>query len=740
MSEAAEEIEKKEPELAELEGVLDRISYSGRGGFIIGLVIAGKTRETIKGVLPEGVHEGDDLKLLGRWAEDKKYGKQFDFVSVQLAVPKAASGIRKWLARHIDGIGDRAAEILVERFGVDAPKILEPIADSSADPLLDLPGMTDEKAARARESYAALGSDPAMSRWLAEHGIVGAFAGRLVARYKGETKTVLTSEPYLPIKDVDGFGFKRCDEFAKKLGVKDHDPRRAKAAILFAFDMQAQEGHVWLSDEELERELAKEFHVPIEATKEARRQLVYDGAIVEEGRTATRLYTKTMRDAEVDICFDLLRIVAAGKLLDPLEPVPDERLNPEQQDAVFKAAKHAVLGITGGPGTGKSHTLKAILAQVDPLGRALLMAPTGKAAKRMTQATGVDASTIHRALEYGPHPEHGGLGFQRNRKNKLLQRVIVVDEASMVDTEIAAALLAAIPDGARLIIVGDVDQLPSVGPGTVLKDILECELVPVVRLHRNMRSAEGGAIATCAHKVIAGERIDEVDLEGDVRLLLVENAATVASEIVRLVAGGPGAIEGYAREQVQVLCPQRVGPIGSNALNLALQAKLNPLAPGAMEIDFGDTKFRPGDKVQVTKNEYDLEVFNGDTGVIDKVDDGAVSKKRRIAVKLDDGRRVVFEKEHLKLLQLAYAISVHKSQGSEYPVVVIPVHSSNSFMLFRNLLYTALTRAREKVWMVGERKALARAIRNQSPNERNTSLWARIRHLAENPDKVRPAS
>lgn len=723
-----------QPELVELEGVFDHVKNSGHDGWMVGVIYtADKKRVTVTGVMPEGIHEGDDVRLVGKSVSHPKFGDQFNFVSAALAVPKAAGGIRKYLVRHIDGIGERAAEILVERFGVDAPKVLEPLADSAEDPLLELPGMTPEKAVLARASYAALGADPQAERWLAEHGLVGAFAGRLVRRYKGETKTVLTDDPYLPMWEVDGFGFKRCDEFAKKLGVRDHDPRRAKAATLYAFDLKAQDGHVWLSDEELETELAKEFHVPIEATREARRQLVHEGAVVEEGRVATRLYRKSLRDAEVSICFNLFRILDAGKLLDPIEVPPDERLNPEQQQAVELAAKHAVVVITGGPGTGKTHVLKAILAIVDPLNRGLLAAPTGKAAKRMTQAVGADvytASTIHRALEFGQNPVTGALGFQKNRANRFHQRVVVVDEASMVDTDLAASLLEAVPSGARLVIIGDVDQLPSVGPGTVLKDLIDCELVPVVRLHRNMRSAEGGAIATCAGRVIRGERVDVEDLKADVRFLEVDTAVSGAAEIVRLVAGGPGAIEGYAREQVQVLCPKRIHALGAEALNVALQAKLNPLAPGAVELVLSDEKrLRVGDKVIVTKNEYDLGVFNGDTGVIEKVDDGGTSKKKRVAVQMDDDKRVVFEREHLGILQLAYAISVHKSQGSEYPVVVIPVHTSDSFMLFRQLLYTALTRAKERVWMVGERKALARAIRNQGQMERNTSLWARIRHL-----------
>lgn len=727
--------EQPQPEFVELEGMLDRIKFSGRDGWVIGLVVSGRDRVTVKGTLPENVHEGDDVLLSGKWSDDPKYGKQFDFVGATHAIPKATAGVRKWLTKHIEGIGDRGAQMLVERFGVEAPKVLEPRADSTDDPLLDLPGMTPEKAAIARDCFAELGNHPDQQLWLAKHGLVGAYAGRIVRTYKGETRTVLEADPYKPMFEIDGFGFKRSDEFAKKLGVRDHDPRRAKAAILHAFDEQAQSGHVFLNEDELEIALAKDFSVPIEATKDARRALVAESYIVEEGKTTPRYYRRDLRDAEVSICFDLFRVIEAGKLVDPLVPVPDASLNEEQAKAVEFAAQHPILGITGGPGTGKSHTLRAIINQVDPGGRStLLMAPTGKAAKRMAQATGMPASTVHRGLEYGPN-QNGHLGFQRNRRNKLAQKVVVVDELSMLDTSLAAALFEAIPEGARVILVGDVDQLPSVGPGTVLKDLLECELFPVVRLVKNMRSKEGGAIANAAMKVVRGEKLTDEDLTGDVSLLEVENAETAAKEIVRIVAAG---VPGYDRSQVQVLCPKRIHAVGVAALNVAIQAVVNPST--GKEVEVGDSKFRPGDKVIVTKNEYDLDVFNGDTGVVKNVDTGLRKDGKRVGprllVALDDGREVVFEKEHVKLLSLAYAISVHRSQGSEYPVVVMPVHTCDSFMLFRNLFYTALTRAREKVILVGERKAIVRAIRNQDPTQRNTSLWARLRHLAQHPEKL----
>jgi exodeoxyribonuclease V alpha subunit len=479
------------PDVVQLEGSLDRVRVNGRDGWIVGTLYDSKKGEryTITGTLPEGLRPGDHLRLTGAWVMTEKFGKQFNFSTAAPVTPTGADGVKKWLVRYIDGIGEKAAEFLIDHLGVDgATKVLEERTSTENDPLVEIAGFTPERAAKARQSYAALGAYPEQKLWLAKNDIVGALAGRVVKKYKEETRTVLEADPYKPMLDVDGFGFLRCDEFAKKLGVLDHDPRRARAAIVQSFADQAMEGHVFLLEEQLLAALAKDYMVPVVATRDALAAVIHEGLVVVEGKAEPRLYLAGMRDCERSLAFDILRVIDAGKLLEPLVAPLDPQLNEEQQSALELAGKVACLGLTGGPGTGKSHTLRAILRLLDPDNeKTLLAAPTGKAAKRMSQATGRPASTIHRALEFGPGANLA-YGFKRNRSCKLWQRVIVIDEASMVDTALAAALFAAIPDGARVVIVGDVDQLPSVGPGTVLKDLLDCELHP--------RRAPGSA--TCA--------------------------------------------------------------------------------------------------------------------------------------------------------------------------------------------------------------------------------------------------
>ena len=723
-----------------LEGVLERVVFANEENAwcVVRLSVAGQ-RDAVTAVGNLlGVQPGESLRLTGSWVQDPKYGRQFRVASYLTVAPATLGGIEKYLGSGlIRGIGKGLAARLVAAFGLATLEVIE----GQPERLREVEGIGPQRSTAIQRAWAEQREIKEVMIFLQSHGVATRHAIKIYKTYGPQATRLVRENPYRLASEVYGIGFKTADQIAAALGIPRDAPQRIEAGALHLLAAAADRGHLYLP----RRQLVEEAGELLAATEPrqiegALAALAANGQAVIEALPAApadpaeaAVYLKALHTAEAGIAARVRTLLVQPPL--PFEIDLDRALEwfaraerialaPQQRQAVRAGLTRKVLVITGGPGTGKTTLVRGIVRILERKGqRVLLAAPTGRAAKRLAEATGGAAGTLHRLLEFDPRTR----AFTRNRERPLAGDLLIVDEASMLDAPLAYHLLRAVPDDGRVILVGDVDQLPSVGPGRVLGDLIRSGAVEVVRLTEIFRQAERSLIVVNAHRLQQGQMpvLEAADSNGDFFFIERREPDEIVETIAQLVAKRIPASFGFDPvEQVQVLSPRNRGPLGTEALNARLRELLNPPGPEGSErptLTRGGHSLRVGDKVMQVRNNYDLEVWNGDLGRVAAIDEE--EQVVRVAI---DGREVAYDFAAVDELVLAYACSIHKSQGSEYPCVVIPLHTTHYLMLQRNLLYTAITRARRLVVLVGEPRALRIAVGNRRVRARFTRLAERL--------------
>ena len=710
--------------------VVERITYQNpeNGYSVLKVKVKGyNDLVTLVGNLLE-VPVGSVLLCRGEWKVDKRYGSQFVAATWEETMPATVYGIEKYLGSGlVKGIGPRFARAIVQRFGTETIDIIE----TEIERLYEVPNIGRKRVAKIRESWEKQKDIKNVMLFLQGYGVSTAYAAKIYREYGKESIDKVRENPYRLADDIWGIGFKTADGIAAKMGYEKEDPRRCRSGILYTLGQLSDEGHVYAGEEQL--------------VKTA-------GQLLEAGETAIRDTLAGMLQAE-DLILDKdaiylppfyhaecgtsrrLRDLAESTgrslfdgLFDPSSLTAETGIEYDevQLAAIRQAVTSKVMVLTGGPGTGKTTTTQGIIAALKKAGlRVLLAAPTGRAAKRMSEATGMEAKTIHRLLEYNPQD-----GYKRNDENPLEGDALIVDECSMIDILLMNNLLKAVPVGMRLVFVGDIDQLPSVGAGNVLRDIIDSQRIPVVRLVRIFRQAQKSRIVMNAHTINQGRFPDTSNgRDTDFFFMREDDPERAAETIVRLVKERLPRAYRESPDRIQVLTPMQRGVVGAANLNLLLQQALNPSGPS---LGRGGYTYRQGDRVMQLRNNYDKDVFNGDLGYIREVD----TEDRMLTVDFD-GKKVEYDVTELDELTLAYATTIHKAQGSEYPIVVMPVLMTHFVMLQRNLIYTGITRAKKICVLIGAMKALAYAVHNMSVLKRNTSLRERLNPSLTTDGKLR---
>jgi exodeoxyribonuclease V alpha subunit len=707
-----------------LAGLVERVTYHNvENGFC---VLRAKVRGHREVVTVVGhaatIAAGEWVTATGDWVNDRTHGQQFKARFLRTSPPTSVDGIEKYLSSGmIRGVGPVYAKKLVRAFGEKVFDIIE----TTPDRLREVDGIGPVRAASILAAWAEQKAVREIMIFLHSHGVGTARAVRIFKTYGADAIQVMTENPYRLARDIRGIGFKTADAIAMKLGIEKTAMVRVRAGISYALTEAMDEGHCGLPTDELVPLAEKLLEVPGELVRTALDLELTEGTVIADRMGETPcVFLAGLHRAERTVAERLTRLVN-GTLpwpwIDPDKALPwvEKRIGitlaESQAGAVRLALMSKALVMTGGPGVGKTTIVKAILRILAAKGmRLLLCAPTGRAAKRMTEATGYEAKTIHRLLEVDPK----GGGFKRSDDNPLDCDLLVVDEASMVDVMLMQALVKAIPDKAALLVVGDIDQLPSVGPGQVLADLIASDAVPVVRLTEVFRQAARSRIITSAHRINQGSIPDlsPPDQDSDFYFVQADDPETAVPRIIELVKTRiPKRFGLDPIRDVQVLCPMNRGGVGARSLNIELQAALNPA--GDRKVDRFGWTFAPGDKVMQIENDYDKDVYNGDVGHIDDVD----PSEGELVVNFD-GRAVTYGFGELDMLVPAYAATIHKSQGSEYPAVVIPIMTQHYAMLQRNLLYTGVTRGKRLVVLIGQKKAIAIAVRNVSGRRR----WSKL--------------
>jgi exodeoxyribonuclease V alpha subunit len=710
-----------------LAGLVERVTYHNvENGFCVLRAKARGHRDVVTVVGHAAtIAAGEWITASGEWTNDRTHGQQFKARFLRTSPPTSADGIEKYLASGmIRGVGPVYAKKLVRAFG---EKVFE-IIEETPGRLQDIDGVGPVRAANILAAWAEQKAVREIMVFLHSHGVGTARAVRIFKTYGSDAIQVMTENPYRLARDIRGIGFKTADAIAMKLGIEKTATMRVRAGISYALTEVMDEGHCGLPTDELVPLAEKLLEVPEELVRTALDLELREGNVIADHvGDAPCVFLAGLYRAERTIAGRLMRL-ANGTLpwpwIDPDKALPwvekhiGLTLAESQIVAIRLALKSKVVVMTGGPGVGKTTIIRGILRILAAKGTELLLcAPTGRAAKRMTEATGFEAKTIHRLLEVDPKSD----GFKRGEDNPLDCDLLVVDEASMVDVLLMQALLKAIPDRAALLVVGDIDQLPSVGPGQVLADIISSGAVPVVRLTEVFRQAAQSRIITNAHRINQGmvPDLSPPESDSDFYFVQAEDPETAVARIIELVKTRiPKRFGLDPIRDIQVLCPMNRGGVGARSLNIELQGALNPAGEHKVE-RFGWT-FSPGDKIMQVEN--DKEVYNGDIGTIDSVDTA-----EGVLAASFDGRTITYEFGELDMLVPAYAATIHKSQGSEYPAVVIPVHTQHYTMLQRNLLYTGVTRGKKLVVLIGQKKAIAIAVRNVSGRRRWSKLaeWLR---------------
>lgn len=733
-------------DLEMIQGAISAVVYQNydNGYAVLRLSVGGGQNVTVVGTIPMPA-VGERLLVTGKWSTHASYGRQFEAEFLERLMPQSAMEILNYLSsRVIKGIGPKMATRIVERFGSETLAIME----REPERLSEVAGISREKARAIGEEFRLQVGIRQLMEFFALHHLPADLAVRTYKLYGESTLELIYDDPYLLMEEGLEAPFGAVDRFAIELGMAGDDPRRIEAGILFELNYNLTCGHSFLPEEKLVPATAQLLNVPGEAVSQSIQRLLEGERLVRQTLAGiVVIYLPVLFEAE-QYCTQRLLEFAALSFPEPRgldKKIRDAQqesgvdYSEEQQQAVREAAASGLLLVTGGPGTGKTTILRGILSLLGQMQlRCLLAAPTGRAAKRLTEVTGEDASTIHRLLEAGIDPNTGNMVFARDEDNPLKADAVIVDEMSMVDVQLLCALLRAIPQGKRLILVGDPDQLPPVGPGFPFRDMLRSEVLPTVRLTEIFRQAQKSLIVMNAHRVNRGEMPDLKTVNSDFFFMRRTSEEAVAQLIRDLCTTRLPKNMGIPPEQIQVLCPTRKGGVGTVNLNRLLQAALNPPTPEKKERSFGDFLFREGDRVMQIKNNYDIVwkscdgttagtgIFNGDVGVIREIDPGAET----MTLVFDD-REAVYDFTQLNELEPAYAMTVHKSQGSEYRAVILTAWNGSPYLLNRSILYTAITRARELLIVVGREETVAAMVNNAAKNRRYTGLKLRLQGRVE---------
>lgn len=697
------------------------------------------------------ITEGDQIIAEGSFVEHKQYGIQFTVTSYEIKEPETSVAMEKYLGSGIiKGVGPALSAKIVKKFGDETFNIIE----REPERLAEIKGITEKKAIEIGTQFEEKKEFRNAMIFLNQYGVSNALAMKIYKEYGIKVMKIVRENPYRLADDIAGVGFKTADEIALRMGFSPESSMRMKAGISFALSMAASNGHTYLLYEDLYEESKRLLGISEAEFENDIYELTIERKIVlKEVKGERRVYNNNLYYMELTVARKLLDLNAKSennyKVMEAkvkeVEAKTGIKLGDLQRKAVYEAVESGLVIITGGPGTGKTTTINAIIKLFEMQNMEILLAaPTGRAAKRMTETTGMEAQTIHRLLELNGNPEEGGsMRFERNELNPLEADVIIIDEMSMVDIYLMYSLLKAVTVGTRLILVGDVNQLPSVGPGKVLKDIISSEKFNVVRLSEIFRQAAESDIITNAHKINAGQSIRLDNKSKDFFMLSMSSSIQIQRALVSLIAEKLPPYVDATKYDIQVLTPSRKGELGVENLNKILQQYINPPAPGKREKQWGEVIFRENDKVMQIKNDYQMEwkivtkkgltikegsgVFNGDCGIIREINEFAGT----VTVEFDEGKLVEYTGATLEELELAYAITIHKSQGSEYPAVIIPLLNAPRPLLNRNLLYTAVTRARKCVTIVGSENSVNEMIQNESEMKRNSGLADSIIEMEE---------
>lgn len=717
---------------SDLQGQIERITYTNlENGYTVARlkVFGRRDMVTVVGTLMDPV-PGEVLKLRGHWDYHPRYGEQFKIIDCEKKVPATEYGIRKYLGSGlIKGIGPKIAERIVNTFGSNTLDVIE----DRIDHLGRIDGIGQKRIDMIRRAWQEQKEIRAVMMFLQSHGVGSGYATKIFKQYGNDSIPVVTENPYRLAMDIFGIGFVTADHIAEKLGFDKNSPLRAEAGIVYTLHQLADTGHVFYPLKQLTEKCADMLQISSEIIAVALAGLSTDRKIVVEDLNADpeigdqAVYLSKYYLCETRIARRLLhllnepkniRSVDEARAIEWVQKRSAIHLTPKQIDAVRSALKSKVLIITGGPGTGKTTIIRSIINIYKAMkARILLAAPTGRATKRMSEASGHDASTIHRLLEFSV----AGSGFKKDEKHPLKCDILIIDEASMIDTILMHHLLKAVPEGATLILVGDINQLPSVGAGNVLRDIIDSGTIPVSRLSEIFRQAGKSHIIINAHRVNRGllPINDKQAHDPDFYFIDQENPEKAVDIILKLVRDRiPSRFGLDPFNDIQVLTPMNKGIVGAINLNRMLQDTLNPAQDAVVR---GQKRFRPGDKVMQIRNNYEKEVFNGDIGTIAHIDPDV----QQIVISFD-GSQIDYTYADLDEVVPAYAISIHKSQGSEYPAVIIPILIQHYVMLQRNLIYTAITRGKHLVVIVGSKKAMAIGVKNNTPQKRYTWLRHRL--------------
>ncbi len=718
--------------MEELEGTVDQVIYYNpeNGYSVCRFLLEDETLITVVGHFPP-LSAGEVLRLTGSWEINARYGRQFRVISFIPKLPSSVRGIQRFLSSGlVRGIGPVLAKRIVDYFG---PQTMEVIS-TCPEKLLAVEGVGPVKLQEIVRSWEENKKIRDLIIFLQEHGISTSLATRIYRHYGDQAFNVLRSNPYRLCLDVWGIGFRTADQMALKLGCDPSSLDRIAAFILYYLEKESEQGHLFKYKQEIIEAAWKELEVTEDKVEESLTRLIENRQVISElTSTGEAIYLPYLHRAEETIVQGILRLTKTPLLfpgIDIEEAIKkvEVQLNLEftleQKLAIEESLKQKILIITGGPGTGKTTLIRAIVELYEQWGkRVLLAAPTGRAAKRLAEATEREAKTIHRLLEYNPKEE----GFRRNDRYPLSGELLIIDEFSMVDALLMEALIRAIPSPMRLILVGDSDQLPSIGPGNLLRDLIESQRVKIIRLTEIFRQAKGSFIVLNAHRIQQGLSLiyprrgesDFIFLHQEEEKKVFELVMEMACEKVPKMLNLPPL-----NSQIQVITPMYRGLCGVDNLNRELQQRLNPNTAG---LKIGQHEFRPGDKVMQIRNNYEKEVFNGDIGIVT-----AINPETWHVVVDYDGRPVSYEKHELAEITLAYAISVHKSQGNEYQGVILPLLVQHYIMLQRNLFYTALTRAKKLCVVIGSLRALHIAIKNDNPIKRNGRLKDKLQAKMNN--------
>lgn len=735
--------------MEKLEGYIDHIIFrnNDNGYTVMNLTVDGD-EVTCVGMLSY-VGEGEKVELTGQYISHPSYGEQFKIETCTVKMPEDDESVERYLGSGaIKGVGAALAARIVRHFKADTFRIIE----EEPERLAEIKGISDKKAREiAQQVYEKRDMRKAMI-FLQQYGITTSLAVKIYQQYGQALYRVMQENPYQLAEDIDGVGFRIADEIAMRAGVHADSEYRVKCAIFYVLQQAGGEGHIFLPKDQLMYKAGELLGVPLDDIDQYLMDLGIERKIIIKREAEERVYSASAYFTELNTARMLCDLNIAGKIdestiqrkIAAIEKETGTYLDEMQKKAVVESVRCGLLVITGGPGTGKTTTINTLISYFESEGlRIFLAAPTGRAAKRMTEATGYEAKTIHRMLEISGAQDGSADGFSRNAQNPLDADVVIIDEMSMVDIYLMHALLDAITVGTRLIMVGDRNQLPSVGPGSVLKDIIDSGKVPVVCLTKIFRQASESDIVVNAHKINRGEQVTLDNKSRDFFFLKRYDANVIISVMIQLIRDKLPRYVDAVPFDIQVLTPMRKGLLGVERLNCILQEYLNPPDHDKCEHEQNGQTFREGDKVMQTKNNYQIEweirgrygipiekgvgIFNGDMGVIREIN----RYTERVTVEFDEHRMVEYTYSGLDELELAYAVTIHKSQGSEYPAVVIPLLSGPRMLMNRNLLYTAVTRARRCVTVVGAPETFEQMIDNTMEQKRYSSLAERICELTE---------